>query len=237
MSDLTDPAEHRVDSFTWRLVALVSLSVVIAAIALGTQWWTRRANLTSNPFVYPDQDPGYIPIDSVAFEAMTKLVEKGGKYYGPLKAVIEVIGVENPDLVAAADSDTPDSAEVIAFEVDGRAFAFCVDSMLDIERHVVNVNLGKRHVAVAYCDLSDCTRVVTRQKDTPDSGDTIDRSNPLGIGGLDVNDELVLLYEGERYAHRSDALPMDDVTFERMSLGEWKTRHPETLIYEAKESS
>ncbi len=121
-----------------------------------------------------------------------------------------------------ADSEADKSTEVIGFHVDGQAYAFCIDSMLAIPRHVINIRNGKRSIAVSYCDRSDCARVNSSDRES---------IHPLGIGGLDVNNELVLLLDGKRYSHRSEALPMADVSFRRMSLGMWTAEFPKTLLY------
>ena len=131
-------------------------------------------------------------------------------------------GYRPPELTTVVDTTADEALEVIGFDVNGQAYAFCIDAMMQIRRHVVNIKHDDRSIAVSYCDLSDCARVVTSDREV---------SQPLGIGGLDIHDELVLLLGGKRYGHRSPALPMDDVPFERMSLGNWMTKHPHTMIY------
>jgi hypothetical protein len=113
--------------------------------------------------------------------------------------------------------------EVIGFEVNGQAYAFCIDHLLDIPHHVINFKAGAESVAVSYCDLSGCARVVSTDDASPE---------PLGIGGLDLNDELVLLLAGDRYSQRSQELPMDDISFRRVSLKVWLDEFPETLLYQ-----
>jgi hypothetical protein len=65
-------------------------------------------------------------------------------------------------------------------------------------------------------------RVLSRDGDAP---------IPLRVGGLDVDDQMVLLLDGQRYGQESAAIPLCDVPFERTTLGKWKAKHPHSQIY------
>lgn len=178
--------------------------------------------MTEQRFVYPDQALDHETIDWVAYQKEASRIAQGGTHYKALRAVVHIPGVVQPELISVAESAVPDSSEVIGFHVGDQAYAFCTDPMMEIPQHVINFQRGDRSIAVSYCDLSDCARVLSSDRAT---------ALPLGIGGLDVNSELVLLLAGERYSHRSEALPMEDVYFRRTSLGEWIGEFPETMIY------
>lgn len=208
-----------------RIIVGLFAAAVLAAAGWVTQRWSERSLSsvpTHNRFTYPDQPQDYQQVDWATYEKERAEIAAGGEHYRPLKAVVEIPGISDPELTVAVETTADESLEVIGFKVNGQAYAFCIDVMTQIPRHVVNLRRGDQSIAVSYCDLSDCARVLTTDRIA---------SQPLGIGGLDVNDEMVLLLGGKRYAHRSAALPMDDVEFERMSLGKWMARHPSTMIY------
>ena len=222
-------------------IATLSSGLLIAAMLSG--WWIERmanAASTENPFVYPPQEIDYVQIDWVAYQKRSERIAQGGAHYGPLRAVVEIpgeyqtessfsVGASSPELARGELDDRiveipiHDAMEVIGFEVNGQAYAFCIDHLLDIPHHVINFKAGAESVAVSYCDLSGCARVVSTDDTTLE---------PVGIGGLDVNDELVLLLAGDRYSQRSIDLPMDDISFRRASLKEWLKEFPETLVYQ-----
>jgi hypothetical protein len=76
--------------------------------------------------------------------------------------------------------------------------------------------------SIAYCDLKSHVRVLSRAGDTP---------IPLRVGGMDVDNQMVLLLDGQRYDQGSPEIPLQDVPFEKTTWGKWKARHPETLVY------
>ncbi len=223
--DETNQVQGNASAINRRIfVGLVAVAVLAAAGSVTRRWSedSLSSTPTSDRFLYPDQPHDYEQIDWLAYEQERAEIAAGGEHYQPLRAVVEIPGISDPELTAAGESTADKALEVIGFKVDGQAYAFCIDAMTEIPRHVVNMRNDNRAIAVSYCDLSDCARVVSSAR----AG-----SQPLGIGGLDINDELVLLFGGRRYAHRSAALPMDDVAFERMSLGKWMAKHPGTMVY------
>ncbi len=231
MSSLTSKSprpQWDVSSRTLRGVALVLGLLLGATLA---SWWVARkvtAGLPEDPFVYPEQDLDYEQIDWVAYQERHDELVKGGAHYEPLRAVVEIPGdFESAEKFSNA-LDAPGTTEIIGFHVDGQAYAFCIDHLLDIPHHVINFKLGEQPIAVSYCDLSGCARVLSSDRTT---------AEPLGIGGLDVNNELVFLFEGERYSQRSRDLPMQDIPFQRMTLERWTAEFPETLIFQGNQES
>ena len=119
------------------------------------------------------------------------------------------------------DADYSDSTAIVGVDVDGMQCAFVLDEMQDPARHVVNLVINQKPISVAYCDLVDCVRVVT-----DDSQDPI----PLNVGGLDIDNQLVLSLRGTRYGQQSPDLPLNDYPFTRTTLGDWKSQFPKTMI-------
>lgn len=157
-------------------------------------------------------------------QAESDRVRQGGEHYKPLKWLAEYPGVEQPRLSQAGDVTLPESTQVVGIEVDGDAFAFVLDSMLEPTRHIANLCVGGTAVSVTYCNLVDCVRVLTDHSAAP---------IPLHVGGLDVDDQMVLLLNGQRYGQLSAGLPLTDYPFRRMNFSQWKTLHPNTKVYVA----
>ena len=158
----------------------------------------------------------------------------------------DVDGIEQPSVVEAEDADVPDGALVVgvrtgamaraylvsAFEMrplDGVTFQLKPDGSVDLKpeqaavlaRHVVNDVVGEQPVTVTYCELQECTRVLTAPKE--------DKALEVGVGGW--NDGLVLVIDGQRVPQRSPDMPLEDMPFEVTTWKEWLEDHPETDVY------
>ena len=155
-------------------------------------------------------------------------VKLGGDDYLPLQRLFEFPGVDHPSMVSkdhiALASETP----IVGIEVSGEAYAFVLDSMSDPRTHIVNLYVHGVAISVTYCNLVDCIRVLTTE------GKEL---LPLGVGGLDVDNQLVLLWQGIRYGQSSTKLPLADYPFHRMEWGEWLSKHPDTRVYRAADPS
>ena len=113
---------------------------------------------------------------------------------------------------------------MVGVEIAGEAFAFVLDDMANPRKHIANLHVHGKAISVTYCNLVDCVRVLTQDDDQPLA---------LSVGGLDVNNQMVLLWEGKRYGQSSLAIPLGDYPFERMQWGEWLSQYPETRVYTA----
>lgn len=147
---------------------------------------------------------------------------RGGRFHKALKTYVDHAGIDQPPLQEIGEVQLTDETPVIGIEVAGQAIAFISEKMMDPRAHIVNLNFNQEQsVSISYCYLADCVRVLHDSSDSP---------IPLHVGGLDINNQMVFLYDGERYAQNSTALPFDDYPFERLTLGEWKQRHPTTKV-------
>jgi hypothetical protein len=147
---------------------------------------------------------------------------KGGTFHKPLQIYAYFAGIDQPVLSESSDVDLPDLTPVVGVEVNGESCAFVLEEMRDPATHIVNLIMNDKPISVAYCDLVDCVRVVSDESQKP---------IPLHVGGLDVDQQLVLLLNGERYGQESADLPLQDYPFVRMSWLEWKQLHPDTRVY------
>ena len=130
--------------------------------------------------------------------------------------------VQKPDLVELDTVELDDSTQVIGVEVDGQPVAFVLDAMTRPDRHIVSTMIKGKPLAVTYCDLADCARVLTN-----DAKELI----PLRVGGLDDQNQMILLLNGQLYGQSSGALPLQDQPFARMDLKQWRELHPSSKIY------
>jgi hypothetical protein len=148
-----------------------------------------------------------------------------------LEADINVAGVAAPQLFSADQIELEDAEPVIGVEVAGEARAYVVKAfevrsilrIEDIGVHVVCDVVGGRSICVTHCDRSKQTRVLAGLP-KPEESVPLD----VRVGGW--SDGMVLVVQGARYAHLSKEIPLEDVQF-ITTWGEWRARHPETLVY------
>lgn len=151
-----------------------------------------------------------------------ELAKLGGEHYKPLKSYMDYPGLDEPGCYSVAEANLVDETPIIGVEYEGKAYAFVEERMEDPKAHVVNVNVGgKMSFSVTYCYLAECVRVFASE-----GPDLI----PLGVGGLDEDDQLVLLQNGKRYGQTSEAIPLADYPHQRTSLGAWREVYPKTRV-------
>ncbi len=151
-----------------------------------------------------------------------KKIRAGGRHHKALQRLVEFPGVKNPELIRPENASLPDSTPVVGVEVDGAACAFVLSAMNDPSRHIVNLMINQKPVSVTYCNYADCVRVLSQESNQPIS---------LQVGGLDVDNQMVFLFQDQRYGQQSRAIPLSDYPFQRTTLGDWQQAHPETLVY------
>lgn len=148
--------------------------------------------------------------------------QHGGKFHKALKTYVDHPGIDHPPLQGVDDVPLVDETPIIGIQYEDQSIALVMEKMIDPRAHIVNLNFNRsQSISVSYCYLVECVRVLH-----DDSIDPI----PLHVGGLDIENQLVFLYQGERYSQTSPDLPLEDYPFERTTLGEWKKAHPATKI-------
>lgn len=208
----------------------VPITVLIALLVAGlfVSQWTGQSL---------DQEAGVEPIvgtassDSANDSAFQELSDEdkereaailGGRFHKALRTYVDHPGVDQPDLNQIDDLDLVDATPVIGIEIEGDSIAFVMEKMVDPRAHIVNLNFAEeRSVSVSYCYLADCVRVLSKESNKP---------IPLHVGGMDVDNQMVFLLEGERYGQSSPVLPLADYPFSRTTLGDWKASHPQSKI-------
>ncbi|WP_197454681.1 DUF3179 domain-containing (seleno)protein [Stieleria varia] len=150
-------------------------------------------------------------------------IAAGGSTHSPMQCVIEFSGINDPTLLDANEVDLPDATKVIGVLRGGMACALVIDDMCSPRTHVVNMLMGNKPVSVAYCNLSNCIRVMTDDKP---------QWIPLTVTGLDIHNQLVVGLRGTHYTQSSKQLPLTDVPYERTTWGRWKQEHGATKIWQ-----
>lgn len=205
-----------------RMLWLGAGCMTVAAFSLGLSHWASLVSVNSVPataFVVPSTPEQLALIEKEDAE-MARILA-GGKHHKPLRMVVDFPGIQDPPLKLAAHSNLPDSTRVIGIEVNGEPCAIVLGAMVDPARHIINLVLNHQPVSVTYCDLADCVRVLTDERKA---------AIPLRVGGLDMDDQMVLLFENQRYAQLSMKLPLQDFPFVRTNLGAWMILHPASLV-------
>ncbi len=151
-------------------------------------------------------------------------IKRGGEFYEPLQLFFEFPGVDHPSMVANAEVQIASETSVVGIEIAGEALAFVLDGMANPKKHIANLHVHGTAISVTYCNLVDCVRVLAQDGE---------KALTLSVGGLDVNNQMVLLWEGKRYGQSCLEIPLADYPFERMQWGEWLSQYPETRVYTA----
>ncbi len=148
----------------------------------------------------------------------------GGEFYDQLSRYVSYTGVSNPYFVTSDKSKLSKDDFVVGIVHEGQAFAFPLDLLAHPKRHVVNFAIFGSALSVSYCNLSGCIRVFRREGEA---------SIPLGIGGLDIHQEMVLMLNGMRYSQDSKHIPLADFPFKKTTWGEWIDGHPNSKLFVA----
>jgi len=137
---------------------------------------------------------------------------------------IDVPPIERPVLVPAADARIDDESIVIGIVVDGEPRAYLRDAFaLGPLNHIVRDTIQSTSVAVTHCDRILCTRVFMSR----------DPSNPwsIRVGGWRDDQTMDLIVNGSRFSQKSPLIPLADIPFSEATWGQWRQKHPDTLIY------
>lgn len=202
-----------ISAFVVTLVSLIAPSVIAMS-------YERSACYSRTHFVTPPTMEEILEERKEREEQ--KRISAGGDFYRPLRIMVDYPGVTNPPALTASQVAVPDSTAIIGIERSGDALAVPLSALKHPKRHVLNLMVDETPVSITYCDLKGCVRVFSRDGASP---------IPLRIGGLDIDNQLVLLMDGQRYGQESKDIPLNDIRFEQTSWAQWKARYPETHIY------
>jgi Protein of unknown function (DUF3179) len=143
-----------------------------------------------------------------------------------------VEGVSNPEFLSAEECGLQDPARIIGVVINGSARAYPLIRLSAMVDHVVNDNVvdseGKNlPFTVTYCDMSDCIRVLQSSSDTT--------ANSLEVATLGLLDKgLALKWKGKDFKQMDEVDGLKDVPYERTTWGEWKSKHPDSLVYKGR---
>ena len=156
---------------------------------------------------------------ALGVESSASLV--AGEHHERLQVAFEIPGETDLTYAAVGEMEIDDAMEVIGVEVGGEACCFVRSNMLPPDLSVLNAVVGGRAVSLTYGDVEDRVRVFAADQSSPLS---------LGVGGIDIQDRLVLLLDGQRYTQCSSAVPLQDLSYVRTTWGEWRASHAATKV-------
>lgn len=139
-------------------------------------------------------------------------------------ALFFVPGIRQPPTRPALAADVEDDAEVIGVSVHGRHRAYCMGTLANPERHVVNDLIDRVPVTVTYCPRTNCVRALTQDDESDE---------PLGVVGRGWSEGKMMIWvAGKTLPQDSEIIPgLNDMSFETTTWKEWKTAHPDTDVY------
>jgi hypothetical protein len=131
-------------------------------------------------------------------------------------------GIKQPPTKPADQVALDPDAEVIGVSVGDTHRAYVSAAMSSQETHVINDVVGGAPVTVAFCDRTRCARAFTSRE----------RTEPLDVqlGGWS-GEQLWLLIDGRMLPLSSDEIPLERMTIEKCTWGEWKVNHPDTDVF------
>ena len=137
---------------------------------------------------------------------------------------LDAEGITNPKLVSASESGLLDTDLVIGVVAFGEARAYLQRALAYYpERHVVNDKFGDVPVTVTHCDVTSCTRVLTKgKKDAPVN---------VRCGGWSDKKGMALIVDELEYPQLSKDVPLQDVSHVVTTWKEWRALHPESMVY------
>lgn len=141
---------------------------------------------------------------------------------GAMPLDIESPGITDAKFITAAEADLPDHVRVMGVEVDGQFRAYLVEGMAEFDQHLVHDEINGRQISVVYCDKTDTCRAFDRAD--------FDEETFL-MGGWSGK-QLLLKLGTDEYELDSDKIPLSDYPLQRMTWGEWKKAHPDSLLFE-----
>lgn len=129
-----------------------------------------------------------------------------------------------PAAVPAKEAKLADDEMMIAIEVGGQHQAYWIRNLSQPGSHLVNDMVGGLAFSITYCDQTDFARVFS------DPG--TDKPLKLRTAGW-MKKQLALQVGSPENIHLHDdkMIPLDDYPFVRVPFGQWRSEHPDGLVY------
>jgi hypothetical protein len=142
-------------------------------------------------------------------------------------------GIDRPATREARAARLADDEPILGVNVGGHPRAYRVLAMQEKTDHIVNDVIGGRPVTVTYCNLYDRARAFT--------GKPTGSPLPIAQGGL-CTDGMIIRVGDSAYSQKSlesasprvaaPPFPFSPLPLERTTWKEWRTRYPETDVFE-----
>lgn len=130
--------------------------------------------------------------------------------------------LRNPAAATVAETDLPDDEVVLGVVHAGRAMAYQRAALAEVASHVVHSDIGLQSIVVTHCPRNSCTRVFLAEPS---------KSPEMRLGGWREDQTMDLIVGTERFSQQARDIPLAELPHVEATWGQWKRRHPETLIY------
>ena len=200
LAELYAPQRKTIWQNRWVLVAVVVILVPVLVLSL--------LDIDSDPaWVPPQSEKEKMALEAEMMpESPPEELDEPGIYDAKFYRVDQVV--------------FPEDEYVIGVEVDGKACAYLLAGMNDVDQHIVHHALGGQQFTVTYCDKSECIAVY-------DKADTTAEIRNGGFSG----ETLWILYDGKRFEQDAQDIPLKSFPYVKKTWFEWKKTHPDTLVY------
>lgn len=142
-------------------------------------------------------------------------------------------GIDRPATREARAARLADDEAILGVSVGGHHRAYRILAMQEKTDHIVNDVIGGRPVTVTYCNAYDCARAFT--------GGPTGSPLPIAQGGL-CTEGMIIRVGDSAYSQKSlksaspriavPPFPFSLFPVERTTWKEWRTRYPETDVFE-----
>jgi hypothetical protein len=131
-------------------------------------------------------------------------------------------GLRQPATEPGDLAELESSEEIIGVSVGDVHRAYVCTAMGPFDNKVINDLIGDVPVTVTFCNRTFCARAFTAKG----------RSEPLTVqlGGWSGK-AMYLSIDGRMFTQDSDEIPLDDISLEKSTWGEWKAAHPEGDVF------
>lgn len=143
-------------------------------------------------------------------------------------------GISSPQFTTPVGARIGNTDLVIGLIINDRPRAYPLLSLSYMAGRVVNDSRfgpdgQPQPFTVTYCDMTDCIRVLEPEEAI--EADSLE-INTFGL----LEGGLALQWHGKPYKQMDEIEGLRNMQYEKMTWGEWKAAHPDTLIYTGRSS-
>ena len=172
---------------------------------------------------FEEKDPRLVALREQEEAMIAELEPDMYDDHAPLRLAVEKLAKAAP--LMHPIYDVPEemmSKNVVGVSVGQTHHAYVIDRQHEGKNLVLlTTNVEQAPIVILHNYHHDKTFVFSEEGE-----DIID----ISFGGYDLDNNIVLLFNGVRYVQDSDKLPLERYPYERMTLQEWSELHPNTFV-------